>query len=147
LRERCETRGTWSPASVPRRAMDTRPHFCMTFSPTLGAWKEYAQALVSRWQAHCGWSAIHAWAAADPQCAKVLTPMSATGRRLPSDHHRPSPTLELWNERAPMRILQCLRYSLLPFTQGERPCSSTSRRAALVRSPRITCLLHLSRLD
>ena len=32
----------------------------------------------------------------------------------------PSPTLELRNERAPMRMPQRLRYSLLPFTQRDR---------------------------
>ena len=30
---------------------------------------------------------------------------------------RPSPTLELWNELVPLRMPQCLRYSLLAFMQ------------------------------
>ena len=107
----------------PSDWMAFRPMFFITLSSSR-PWNERVRALVSRWHVRCCWLALHAWAAADSQCAEVLTPMrhdadpsliqALGGDCWPSEGANAeltylSPTFELWS----------LRYSLHPHSKRE----------------------------
>ena len=57
---------------------------------------------------------------ADPSPMQVLEGDCWSSEGTDDELARPSPTLELWNEHAPMRIPRCLCYSLFNLHAKER---------------------------